>query len=52
VNLGDLGLLLPLLPLFLVPPGLVLAAWLERRRRAARGRRHAADQAGRSPSPG
>lgn len=52
MNLRDLGLLLPLLSVFVVPLALVLAAWLDRRRQATRGQRTAAPQAGRSPRPG
>ena len=39
MDLLELGLLLPLVPLFLVPLILVGFAWIERRRRARRGRR-------------
>ena len=39
-----IGLLFPLLPVFLVPFFLVSAAWIDRRRRSARSRRAASPQ--------
>jgi hypothetical protein len=48
VDFFKLGLLVPLLPLFLVPLFLVGAAWMDRRRHARRGR---AAQAAASAGP-